>query len=249
MYVSKNISINLWIWLSTQHSELDHQASEWTCEGLNKVQTDSPTIKNRWKWNHSTRKWSSQNPISKTQWNFYGLRSCLPVWMLGFFTSTGTLHYTWLADNTNKSQSLIASLTFWKKLGDLCKKDCDALIPMTRTFCPQECACAMGEFATPPGKFSARTTCHVSVMTSQGCIHETLRTPVNTSVAVFGFIWIPAVTMPWYTSPSKTRALNVSGLQKFEFSMHGEVKTLLLDVVWSLNLHHFRFNWDLCIQG
>lgn len=21
------------------------------------------------------------------------------------------------------------------------------------TFCPQECACAMGEFATPPGKF------------------------------------------------------------------------------------------------
>ena len=31
--------------LSTQHSELDHQATEWTCEGLNKVQTDSPTIK------------------------------------------------------------------------------------------------------------------------------------------------------------------------------------------------------------
>ena len=113
-YLYKSMNV-----LSTQHSELDHQASEWTCEGLNKVQTDSPTIKSRWKWNHSTRKWSSQNPISKTQWNFYGLRSCLPVWMLGFFTSTGTLHYTWLADNTNKIESLIASLTFWKRLGDL----------------------------------------------------------------------------------------------------------------------------------
>lgn len=201
--------------ISTQHSELDHQATEWTCEGLNKVQTDSPTIKNRWKWNHSTRKLSSQNPISKTQWNFYGLRSCLPVWMLGFFTSTGTLHYTWLADNLLSSRVRL-------RHGGVCY---------------------------PSWEVSARTTCHVSVMTSQGCIHETLRTAVNTSVAVFGFIWIHAVTMPWYTSPSKTRALNVSGLQKFESSMHGEVKTLLLDMVWSLNLHHFRFNWDLCIQG
>ena len=117
-------SMNL---LSTQHSELDHQASEWTCEGLNKVQTDSPTIKNRWKWNHSTRKWS--------------LRSCLPVWMLGFFTSTGTLHYTWLADNLLSSRVRL-------RHGGVC-------YPSWEVFCQNNVSCLCYDF---PGMYPWNTS-------------------------------------------------------------------------------------------